>query len=1201
VSGTASLREADAAARARAQREFRAPLVLEAGAGTGKTATLVARILAWCLGPGWERAERAQPDAEADRVAARALSRVVAITFTETAAAEMATRVEEALAALSRGEPVRGLDEAALPEPALRAPRAAALRDAVEHLVVQTLHAYARRLLAAHPFDAALHPELVVDADGAAQRKLVRAVLDERLRELYAEDGDALALAAAGHGPGELEQELLALLENGVAARDLAGDPVASERIAACLARARDRLAAFASAARGRLSDTGRSRVGAETARLVDTALAAASAPGEPRDALAAVSAIAAGDERCVKRLAEWSKQGFNQDERRALGDHSQAVAAAAAELAPLLAHLASLDLDRLARAHRVLGALLADVEAALDRRGIATFASLLSRAAWLLESRPEVARAVRTGIDQLLVDEFQDTDPRQCAIAGAIALAGDPGERPGLFLVGDPKQSIYGWRDADLAAYEDFVARVRAEGGELHRLSVNHRSLPAVLAEVERVIAPVMRREAGVQPAFEPLVASDANALRSFDASERFAGVEHWMVAPWSAGSAELEPTLASDATRLEARALAADLLALRRERSVLWKSVGVLFRSRGDWDVYLSALREAGVPFSVEGDRSYYRRREIIDAAAWVRCLLDPDDTLALVSALRSAVVGVPDAAWVPLFARGLPERVAALSRPDPDALAALAGDVAAVAAALPADVPGISRIAGWERNLSAALHAIGALRESFASDPGDVFVEKLRAALLLEAGEAARFLGSWRVANLERFFRDLSEDLAAGADEQDVLRRLRHAVAEEEEMQEEPPHDRAADAVQILTLHGAKGLDFDHVYLMQLHKGAGDRRDRPRIDPARVDGALELRLLGVPSLFFDRVAARRAQVADAERVRLLYVGMTRARKRLVVSGAWPAFLQRKTAGMHSLLLEERLDLPGPTQLAALLADAARAGRSCVDVAGARFVVPALRPGDAAPEPERAGAAAGEATVAGADTGAIERRREAEARMARPFRGVASGGEGAGAADSFGGANAEVARLTGIAVHRAFERFDLALPAREAVSREIARLDLPASEPAPLASRSAALAAARRLLEGLAGGRLLARLDRIRRQVVARELPVLVPPGARDDAVGFVAGTLDLVYRDPDTDGLVVVDLKTDAVADDARALGDRAGRYARQGALYCRALREGLGLATEPRFELWFVAADRWIPADPPGPGGPRAPEQMSLSLS
>ncbi len=97
------LRVADATARARAQRVFASPFVLEAGAGTGKTATLVARIAAWCLGPGWERSASelaGEAPAEAGRVAARALSRVVAITFTEVAAAERATRVEQALVAV---------------------------------------------------------------------------------------------------------------------------------------------------------------------------------------------------------------------------------------------------------------------------------------------------------------------------------------------------------------------------------------------------------------------------------------------------------------------------------------------------------------------------------------------------------------------------------------------------------------------------------------------------------------------------------------------------------------------------------------------------------------------------------------------------------------------------------------------------------------------------------------------------------------------------------------------------------------------------------------------------------------------------------------------------------------------------------------------------------------------------------------------
>jgi len=124
-----ALRHEDAAARALAQREFGRPLVVEAGAGTGKTATLVARIVAWCVGPGWQRAREALAvdgrEGDASRIAARVLGRVVAITFTEAAASEMATRVEEALAALERGDAVRGVDAQALPEPASWAGRAA--------------------------------------------------------------------------------------------------------------------------------------------------------------------------------------------------------------------------------------------------------------------------------------------------------------------------------------------------------------------------------------------------------------------------------------------------------------------------------------------------------------------------------------------------------------------------------------------------------------------------------------------------------------------------------------------------------------------------------------------------------------------------------------------------------------------------------------------------------------------------------------------------------------------------------------------------------------------------------------------------------------------------------------------------------------------------------------------------------------------
>jgi ATP-dependent exoDNAse (exonuclease V) beta subunit len=114
--------------------------------------------------------------------------------------------------------------------------------------------------------------------------------------------------------------------------------------------------------------------------------------------------------------------------------------------------------------------------------------------------------------------------------------------------------------------------------------------------------------------------------------------------------------------------------------------------------------------------------------------------------------------------------------------------------------------------------------------------------------------------------------------------------------------------------------------------------------------------------------------------------------------------------------------------------------------------------------------------------------------------------------------------------------------------------------------------------VLERLASGPLLARLEGIGPSVVARELPVMLPPGDGPGApVGFVSGTIDLVYRDPATGALVIADYKTDEAMTDLEVAG-RVAAYAPQGTTYRRALTEALHLDAEPRFELWFLHPGR-----------------------
>jgi len=1211
----ASPRIQDYAARQRAQREFGIPLVLEAGAGTGKTATLVARILAWTLGPGWERAEHALGVREGgepplpERIASRVLSRVVAITFTEAAAAEMADRVDAALREIARGEVPDTVDETALPDRELRTARGRGLLGALDHLIVQTIHAYCRRLLAAHPLDAGLHPDLEIDADGRERSRVMREVIERRLGAAYgAPHGSAeLVLAAHGFGPRELEQELTVLLDRDVTSDALAEDPFAPPRVRSECDRLRATCEEICAEAGAQLHAVRRGGKAAEVARAVEQTRDMLAAPPEDRAALAALldRLRECWDDSRIKRLRSWQKDEFSASEREALGESTERLGALAGALAAPLAQWIQLDVGFFDAARGVLRGLLSEIEEGMRRNGIVTFSRLLTATADLVRDDPDVARRVRQQIDQLLVDEFQDTDRFQCEIVGALALEGPVDARPGLFLVGDPKQSIYGWRSADLAAYEAFVARVRAAEGGVEALTVNFRSVPAILDEVERVVAPVMTHEAGLQPAFQPLFPSPKNAGAKGLEEDPFASVEYWVPVENEGGAPR--PTTAREATLLEARTLAADLRRLHEIHDVPWSTIGLLFRSRGDWEIYLGALREGGVPFAVEGDRSYFRRREVIEAAAAVRCALDPNDHLALLTLLRSGFVGVPDAALLPLWRRALPDRFGALCASNPETLDALRELLDEVVSDLPDDVPGLERVAGWEINLLAAGEAIAELRDSFVCDPADVFVERLRTSLLIEVTEAARFLGPWRAANLERFFRVLAEEMAAGADTQAVLRRLRTAVSEEEPTEEGQPRDLAPDAVRVLTLHGAKGLDFDHVYLMQLHRGSA-RRERGESDARAHDGRLEMRLFGAPSLGWDLVHDARQRVADAESVRTLYVGMTRARRRLVLAGLWPEFQKRGGRGEHALLLAKRN--PAPPDLAEAFGACAReASTDWADAAEARWVFPALDARAALPPAPAVTTALPDLDRVRADAERLRHLREtAGERMRRSLHATATEQAHAGddaetnaspdlqtdarpgsfrerdsaAAEALAPPiDGELARLAGVAVHRALELFDLAAEPEAELARQRAGLEAvlaPLAAPDQLAD---AVRAARDRLDRFASGPLFQRLQSLRKHVVARELPVLLSPQPDDAALASLSGTIDLLHREPETGEFVVVDYKTDA-PDDEAALDERTRAYARQGAVYQRAVREAFDLAYTPRFELWYLSLDRCVGA-------------------
>ena len=474
----------------------------------------------------------------------------------------------------------------------------------------------------------------------------------------------------------------------------------------------------------------------------------------------------------------------------------------------------------------------------------------------------------------------------------------------------------------------------------------------------------------------------------------------------------------------------------------------------------------------------------------------------------------------------------------------------------------------------------------------------MEALRERILLEASEACRYLGEHRAANLDRFFRDLVEalDEAAGS-AASLVAFLRRAGSIPREHSEGRPRAIAGDAVHVLTIHRAKGLDWQHVFLLGTDRSPG-RDDPLRSIVVRRGQDLGLVLLGWQEPGLPVVAAERAAVEAAERVRLLYVATTRAKQRLVIGTRDARPSEWRRARTQAELLAQRRETPE-----GWIAAAARAGEAgALDEHGVRWRV--VDP----PETPRAHAKWTKIALAPIETVLRDEERlrgeraRAERRAARTFSSTASAEASARSqrADQVGGADDDarraepsagdeaerrVAQAAGTAVHAVLEV--------SAFGDAAAALERAVASAASPGERAGVLARVRAIWERFTAGPLAPRLEALAPHVVARELPVFVVPAGDgdDDPVGFVAGAIDLLYRDPETGELVVADYKTDAVEGEALEL--RAQGYLAQGAVYTRALERALGLARAPRFELWFLQAGAVWRAPALSDSAPRGP--------
>jgi ATP-dependent exoDNAse (exonuclease V) beta subunit len=763
-----------------------------------------------------------------------------------------------------------------------------------------------------------------------------------------------------------------------------------------------------------------------------------------------------------------------------------------------------------------------------------------------------EVRAVAANRYQRLLLDEFQDTDPIQVELAVLIASE-DPDAasrpwweveiRPGsLFFVGDPKQSIYRFRRADIAM---FLRARNTIGGGVEQLTANFRTTEPILQWVNRTFEQLISEEPESQPEY---VALDPvrGAAPTGPAVLFIGGAPH--PRQWRAG--DLREAEAAEVAAAIRHAIE-DGWAVADEktgdwRPAHWNDVAVLLPARTSLRDLERALERDAIPYRAETSSLVYATGEIRDLLMVARAVEDPTDSLAVVSALRTAAFGCGDDdlyIWRETHGGGWDHQ-----RPLP--ASAPAGHIVAL---------GLS----WLGDLH---------RERLWLSPSQILERIVRDRRLMEQAllhERPRDL--WRRL---RFVVDQSRawEEAGGITLREYLEWVRLQSAEGARVIETVLPETDDEAVRILTVHGAKGLEFPIAVLSGMTTQL-DRRGRgvQVLFPPGAGWALRLKK-DLETAEFARHLPIEEQMDHHERLRLLYVAATRARDHLIVS------VHRKdgapAGNTAAQLFHEHGWDPGLVEeLDAAAADADGGG------AGPAGVRVAAVPGPDLPSFE-------------------EWERERAAAMAAASRPVAVSAtrlaeEGAAAAARAARAR-EIEELAG--VHK--DPRDIDLPPWQkgrygsaigrAVHAVLQGVDLVTGD--GLAEAAAAQAAAEGVLgrEGVieAFCRSALTSDVVRRAARLphwREVYVGIPYGD-----GVLEGYIDLLYRSDS--GLVVVDYKTDSWRDEAD-LQAKLDRYRVQLEAYGRAVTEAAGEGVAELLLLFLRPGDgaRAVRVEQPSPPG------------
>ncbi len=479
-----------------------------------------------------------------------------------------------------------------------------------------------------------------------------------------------------------------------------------------------------------------------------------------------------------------------------------------------------------------------------------------LEQRAYEVLQQPDVRERLRREFRQVLVDEFHDTSPLQWQIIRALA---DPGEPGRLFIVGDPRQSIYGFRGADVGNFERALNEVRDAGGLPVTLSQSFRShqpLLDVLNKIHHAALPDKKHE--------PLVSErrqtpgDHPALEFLQMDYKAAGLNA------EEGRGRLARELARRLQDLVAEGCPIFDRESGETRPLVYGDVALLFRTRNRMPGYEEALADLGLPYVTLGGRGFFGRHEVLDLLNLLRALRNPLDDLSLASVLRSPLFALSDEALLTLrLARDCDGRQAPLW----DAL---------------------QRSSGLTGPDARQARLAGEILQELASLAGRVTVDALLREALARTGFPATLGGLYdgerRRGNVEK--------LLVKAAERPMLFTEFESRCREFSQREVREGDAAPDgegAITLMTVHGSKGLEFPLVVLADAGKWRTPS-DSAVLAPDG-GGSLACKVYDMeqgghrPTFVWRRAAAHRQEESLDERRRLLYVASTRARDYLIV----------------------------------------------------------------------------------------------------------------------------------------------------------------------------------------------------------------------------------------------------------------------------------------------------------------------------